>query len=89
MKVTVLENEKDSLKIDVDDLTFVNVLNETVWNQDRASLIYSGYVVEHPYLANPVLHIKSKNPKKTVVDAAEQIIRDVKTLRKQVEAELK
>jgi DNA-directed RNA polymerase subunit L len=89
MKVTVLENEKDKLKIDIDDLTFVNVLNETIWNQDKAALDYAGYSVDHPYLTNPVLVVKSKNPKKTVIDAALQIEKDVSALKKQASTQLK
>jgi len=89
MNITVLENEKDKLKIDIDDLTFVNVLNEVIWNQDRASLDYAGYSIDHPYLANPVLVVKSRNPKKTVIDAAEQIIKDVNALKKQALAQMK
>ena len=89
MNIKVLENEKDRLKIDIDDLTFVNVLNEVIWNQDKASLDYSGYSVDHPYLSNPILVVKSKNPKKTIIDAALQIEKDVKALKKQATTQLK
>lgn len=79
MKIEVIENEKGKLKIEMPDVTFVNLLNEDIW-KEKAD--FSAYNIDHPYLSRPVLVVKSKNPKKTVTDAAERIIGDVKTVRK-------
>ena len=88
MKIEVLESKDDEVKIEIhESLTLVNLLNENIWK--TKGLDYSAYGVEHPYLSKPVLTVKSKNPKKTILDAAEQIIEDVKELRKQVEREFK
>ena len=83
MKIDVLEREKGKLKIEIhDNLTLVNLLNENLWKQ---KIKYAAYSVDHPYLSKPVLTVSSTNPKKAVLDAAEQIINDVKELRKKVQ----
>ncbi|MBI4018831.1 MAG: hypothetical protein HY364_01090 [Candidatus Aenigmarchaeota archaeon] len=81
MKVTVLEEEKEKLKIELDDLTFANLLNENLWKQ---KVDFAACNLSHPYLANPVITVKAKNPKKAVLDAAEQALTDAKELRKQL-----
>lgn len=86
MKIEVLENEKEKIKIEVADVTLVNLLNENIWKE---KVEFSAYNIDHPYLSKPVLVVKSKNPKKSVVDAAERILEDVKAARKQFSAALK
>ncbi len=81
MKIKVIENEKDKLKVEVDDLTFVNLLNDRIWQQNVG---WSAYAVDHPYLSKPVLTVKAKNPQKACTDAAEQIIKDVASLKKKI-----
>ncbi len=78
--IKILENENDRLKIEVDDLTLVNLLNEAVWNE---KIDYAAYTVDHPYLSKPVLFVKSKDPKKTLLDAAATILKDITALRKE------
>ena len=79
MKLDVLEKKKGRVKISVDDLTLVNLLNENLWKEN---IKYSAYSVDHPYLSKPVLVVKSNDPKKSLLDAAEQIVADTKELRK-------
>ncbi len=86
MKIEVIENEKDKIKIEMPDITLVNLLNENIWKE---KVDFSAYNIDHPYLSKPVLVVKSKNPKKSVVDAAEKIIEDVKAAKKQFQAALK
>lgn len=81
MKVSVVEDDKEKMKIELDDLTFANLLNENLWKQ---KVDYSACNVSHPYLSNPVVTVKAKNPKKAVLDAAEQALADAKELRKQL-----
>ena len=79
MKIDVLEKKKDRLKISLSNLTFVNLINEKLW---KGKINYSAYSVDHPYLSKPVLLVKSTDPKKSMLNAAEQIIADTKDLRK-------
>lgn len=85
MKIEVIENEKEKIKIEVPDVTFVNLLNESIWKEKGES----AYNIEHPYLSKPVLTIRGKNPKKSVTDAAERIIEEMKAARKQLAAAMK
>lgn len=87
MKIEVLENEKDKLKVEIhDNTTLVSLVNENLWLQ---KVEVAAFKVDHPYLSKPVLLVKSKNPKKSLLDATEQVIDDVKDLRKKLAAELK
>jgi DNA-directed RNA polymerase subunit L len=87
MKVEILENEKDTLKLRIyEGLTLANLLNENLWKQ---KIDYAAYKVDHPYLSQPEVVVKGTNPKKAVIDAAEQIVSDVKDLRKNVQRSLK
>lgn len=87
MKIEVLENEDEKLKIEIDtNLTLVNLLNEKIWEQ---KVEVSAYKQEHPYLSKPVILVKSKNPKKAVVDAADAVIEEIKEFRKQFSAAVK
>lgn len=87
MKIEVLEDDKEKMKLEVhDSTTLVNVINENLWRQKVDA---AAFRVEHPYLSKPVLLVKSKNPKKAVLDAAGQVVEDVKELRKKLQNELK
>ena len=87
MKIEVLEDEKDTLKIEIhDNQTLVNLINENLWQQ---KVDMAAYKIDHPYLSKPVLIVKAKNPKKALLDAAEQVLEDVKELRKKLQNELK
>jgi DNA-directed RNA polymerase subunit L len=86
MKINVIENEDEKLRIEMDDLTLVNLLNENIWKQ---KIKYSAYSVDHPYLSKPILLVKGKNPKHSMFEAADRIIEDVEELRKKAEHALK
>ena len=83
MKIEIIENEKDKIRIQVPDVSFVNLLNETIWKE---KVDFAAFNIDHPYLSKPVLVVKSKNPKKSIVDAAERVIEDIKDARKQFQA---
>ncbi len=73
------------MKVKIDDLTLVNLLNEAIWKKATKSLDYSAYNKDHPYLSQPVLTVKGKDPKKAVLDAADNIIDNVKKLKSSLE----
>ncbi|MBI4896318.1 MAG: hypothetical protein HY832_02110 [Candidatus Aenigmarchaeota archaeon] len=82
MKINVMEQERSTLKIELsdDDLTLANLINENLWQQK--DLESAAYAKQHPTLGKPIFLVKSKNPKKSLTDACEQIIDDVKDLKK-------
>ncbi len=75
------------MKVEIDDVTLVNLLNEKIWKQ--RGIEFSAYNIAHPYLSKPVITVRSKNPKKALIDAADKIIDDVDALRKKLQAVLK
>ena len=82
MKIDVIENEDQKLKIKLEDnMTLVNLLNENLWQQ---KIDVAAYTREHIYLTSPILLVRSKDPKKHLIDAAEQIIEDTETLKKKL-----
>ncbi len=85
MNIEVLKNEDSVLKVKMDDLTLVNLLNEAIWKKATKALDYSAYNRDHPYLSQPVLTVKGKDPKKAILDAAEQVIDNAKKLKSSLE----
>lgn len=87
MNVEIVEENEGMMKVRIDDTsTLVNLLNENVWKQ---KVDYSAYSIDHPYMAKPVIVVKAKNPKKSILDAAEETISQLKDLKKQISASLK
>ncbi len=87
MKIEILEDEKETLKMEIhDNQTLVNLINENLWQR---KVDMAAYRIDHPYLSMPVLIVKAKNPKKALLDATGQVIEDVKELRKKLQNELK
>lgn len=73
MELKVLESRPDKLKVEVggETHTLLNILTEYAWDTGASQ---SSYIIEHPYLSQPELIIRSKNPKKTLTDAAQLVI---------------
>ncbi len=81
------ENKDNGSYYEHQSLTLANLLNENIWKQ--RGIDFSSYKTEHPYISKPVLLVKSKDPKKSLLDAAEKILEDVEELRKKSKKELK
>jgi len=77
MELRVLEKKKDKLKVEVigESHTLLNLLRENAWKEkvDQAS-----YMIEHPYLSQPKIIVRAKNPKRVLVNSAQIIIDDSK-----------
>lgn len=81
VKIEVLEETDDKLKLKVDDnMTILNLVNENLWEQKGVDM--AAVTMEHPYLSKPVITIKSKKAKKALADATDKIVEDVKELRR-------
>lgn len=83
MKVNVMEKKKDTLIIEIEGVrhTLPNMLRNELWND--SSITLSAYEKKHPYLGNPKLIIKGKNPKKSLKDAIERTQKKIKTFEKE------
>ena len=82
MNVKVLSQDKEKLKVEVDDLTLVNLIHENLW---KTKVEYSAYSKDHPYLSQPVILVKSKEPKKSLIEAADKIVEDCDNIKKKFE----
>ena len=87
MEIQILEENDNLLRVEVDNTTLVNLLNEKIWKQRGVD--FSAYRIDHPYLSKPVITVRGKNPKKTLIDATDKILEDVETLRKKFQSALK
>ncbi len=88
MKLKKLEKAKEKLKVEVvgEDHTLLNVLRENAW---RAGADQAAYMIEHPYLSEPKIIVKSKDPAKTLADSAQLAISDAQAFQKEFKKALK
>jgi len=78
MELKVIEKKNDKLKIEVqgENHTLLNVLRENAW---KAGAEQASYMIEHPYMAQPKIIVKAKNPKKVLISAAQNLSDDTKS----------
>ncbi len=88
MAIKVLEKKKDKLRVEVDGEThtLLNLLREKAW---KAGARQSAYIVKHPYLSQPEIIVRAKNPGRVLNDAAQLIIDDTKDFGKEFRRALK
>jgi len=82
MKLKVLEKSKERLKIEVEgeSHTLLNLLRENAWKSGASQ---SSYLIEHPYMSQPKIVVKAKNPKRVLSSAAQTIINQAKEFGKE------
>ena len=75
MEINVLEDKKDELRVQVDNLTIVELLR--VYLNEDSSVKFAAWRREHPSKA-PILHIKTsgKTAKKALHDAISKVEKD-------------
>ncbi len=74
MKITILEQKKNKLHIEVDaDHTLCNILKKELWNDKDVHV--SGYYTEHIQVGNPrfIIETSDKNPKDALRDAIKRL----------------
>jgi len=75
MEVQVISESKDSLDIEIENLTIAEVLRVYL---NKKGVKLAAWRREHP-TKNPVLHIESDNPKKSLKEAIASIEKDIDT----------
>jgi DNA-directed RNA polymerase subunit L len=77
MKLVALEKSDGKMILEVqgETHTFLNLLRENAWKSGGKQ---ASYMIEHPYLSEPKLTVRAKNPKKTLDNAAQMIIDQTK-----------
>ena len=79
MDVKILKAEKDSLEVEIDSLTMVEILR--VYLNKDSNVVFAAWKRDHP-TKNPLISIKGKNPKKSLKDAISAIEKDLGKIEK-------
>ncbi len=79
MELQLLKQEKDSLEIQLDNLTLAEILR--VYLNKDSDVKFAAWKREHP-TKNPILAVKGKNPKKAIKDAVSAIVKDLDRIEK-------
>ena len=85
MKLEFLKDEKDEVKVKLvgEDKAVCGLIVETLSKEKEVE--FAGCTDDHPTIGNPVITVKGKNAKKQLVDAIEQVRKELKELQKQVD----
>ncbi len=88
MDIEVVEKKKDKLKIAVKGEThsLLNLIRENAWRVGAKS---ASYVIEHPYLSDPKIIIKSEKPKRILSNSAQLVINQATDFGKEFGAQSK
>ncbi len=74
MEIKILKDKKDSIEVQIDSVTLVEILRVYL-NKDSA-VNFVAWKREHPS-KDPFLVVKGKNPKKAIKDAVSAITKDL------------
>lgn len=88
MDLKKLEKTQGKLKVAVqgEDHTLLNLLRENAW---RKGATQAAALVEHPYMSEPKIVIRSKSPQKTLLDAAQLVIDEAEEFQAEFKKALK
>ena len=83
MQVKIINQSKNSIDVEIDNLTIVELLR--VYLNKDSSVKLAAWKREHPY-KSPVLHLESSNPKATIKKAISAIQKDLDKYEKEFKA---
>lgn len=83
MDAIVKKDTKDMLAVELagDNRTISNLLREELWNDSTVTL--AAYEKKHPYIGNPVLLVKGKDPGKSLKGAIKRVQENLSDFEKQ------
>ncbi len=75
MELTATEKDKEKIRVEVrgETHTMLNLIRENAW---KAGARQASYIIQHPYISQPEIIIRSKKPAKTLQDASQIAIDD-------------
>jgi len=79
MELEILEQDKESIEVQLDNLTLVEILR--VYLNKDSDVKFAAWKREHP-TKKPILSVKAKNPKKAIKDAVSAITKDLDKIEK-------
>jgi DNA-directed RNA polymerase subunit L len=91
MEVNAIKKDSNLLKIELkgESIGFANLIKEELWNDK--SVDEAACIKEHPYMAEPKVHVKTKRkePKDVLEDAAKRVQVQLKELEGEFKRALK
>ena len=77
MELAAIEKGKEKMRVEVrgETHTMLNLIRENSW---KAGAKQASYIIQHPYISQPEIIVRSKNPSKTLKDAAQIVVDDAK-----------
>ncbi|NOR84923.1 DNA-directed RNA polymerase subunit L [archaeon] len=82
VNITKTGTEMITIKMDGARHTLPNAIREELWND--STVTFAAYEKKHPYLGNPKLIIKSKDPKKSLLTAIKNTQDNIKIFEKEI-----
>ena len=79
MELNILNEGKESIEVQLDNLTLVEILR--VYLNKDSDVKFAVWKRDHP-TKNPILTVKSKNPKKSIKEAVSAIVKDLDRIEK-------
>jgi DNA-directed RNA polymerase subunit L len=75
MELTATEKGKEKLRVEVrgESHTMLNLIRENAW---KSGARQASYIIQHPYISQPEIIIRSRSPVKTLQDASQKVIDD-------------
>jgi DNA-directed RNA polymerase subunit L len=72
-KMKIIKNTKKEFEIEItgESHSLCNTLRKTLMEDEDVEA--AAYVIEHPIIGEPKLYVKGKNPKKSLLTAAETV----------------
>ena len=77
MEIKILNETKDSLDVEIGNLTIVEILR--VYLNKKGNAKFAAWRREHP-TKNPVLHIEGANPKKLLNEAISMLDKEIDSI---------
>ncbi|MBS3118015.1 DNA-directed RNA polymerase subunit L [Candidatus Woesearchaeota archaeon] len=89
MEIEVRNKEKESLKIEIkkEGHTLVNLIRKELWEDKTVQA--AGYEMKHALVDTPILFVESKDPKKSLKEAAQRLQKKNAEVKQKFEKSLK
>jgi DNA-directed RNA polymerase subunit L len=77
MELSAIEKGKEKIRVSVrgETHTMLNLIRENSW---KAGAKQASYIIQHPYISQPEIIVRSRNPVKTLKDAAQMVADEAK-----------
>ena len=89
MQIKIEKQDKETLILEIDQgqHTLPNLLRKALWEDSTVSL--AAYEKAHPYIGQPRLIVKSKDPKKSIMSAIKRTQTQIEEFSSEFEKALK